>query len=117
MPKKCCRCKLTKNLKEFYKANGSQGRSGYCKECEKAKRYEYKYGITVEELSRLEQKQGGMCAICGRKSALVVDHDHKTGVVRGLLCNECNMALGLLGDDAWTLHSAADYLDGEIGEL
>jgi hypothetical protein len=54
--------------------------------------------------------QGGKCAGCTRAVALVVDHDHKNGVVRGLLCNQCNTALGLVRDDPGTLALLIDYL-------
>lgn len=62
-----------------------------------------KYGITHEQYEEMFQAQGGLCAICGNPPAdpgtnhgfrLKVDHDHETGVVRGLLCNSCNLRLG-----------------------
>jgi hypothetical protein len=56
------------------------------------------YGLTADDFERMEQDQGGRCAICGalpagRWKRLFVDHDHKTGKVRGLLCHLCNSAL------------------------
>lgn len=64
--------------------------------------------------------QGGVCAICGRPetrpapngqpSRLHVDHNHSTGLVRGLLCNNCNQAIGKMGDDPDRLITAAEYL-------
>ncbi|KKN26953.1 hypothetical protein LCGC14_0869490 [marine sediment metagenome] len=59
--------------------------------------------------------QNGECAICGTHSseldqALSVDHDHSTGKVRGLLCNSCNLMLGLVKDDISTLLAAIDHL-------
>lgn len=76
----------------------------------------YMYDITQEELDILLTEQKGMCAICGGppnqgKSMLSIDHDHKTKKVRGLLCNNCNVALGFFNDDSTLLHKAADYLD------
>lgn len=59
--------------------------------------YRRKYGITIEDYDQLLNKQGGTCAICGivpTNKRLDVDHCHKTGMIRGLLCNICNMALG-----------------------
>jgi hypothetical protein len=50
------------------------------------------------------------CVICGDTGALVVDHDHKTGVVRGMLCNHCNRGLGHFRDDPELLEFAAQYL-------
>lgn len=55
-----------------------------------------KYGITVEDYREMERRQGGRCAICGGKNRaerLHIDHDHKTGKARGLLCRPCNMAV------------------------
>jgi hypothetical protein len=85
----------------------------------RAQQINYKFGITVDDYSRLFTKQGGRCAICGRPETatrggktkwLAVDHDHETGKVRGLLCQTCNSALGLLNDDITLLLSARDYL-------
>jgi hypothetical protein len=74
-----------------------------------------RYGITLEEWQALYDEQGGRCAICDRhaselKRTLVVDHDHQTGKVRGLLCHDCNAALGLMGDDPDRLKRACKYL-------
>ncbi len=56
----------------------------------------YRYGLTQAEYQALRKKQGGKCSICGKKQwKLRVDHDHKTGKVRGLLCEHCNKMLGL----------------------
>lgn len=83
-------------------------------------RMKSKYGITPEEHARRYLDQRGLCAICrdpersGRKAdgtgGLVVDHNHDTGAVRGLLCARCNSAIGLLGDNTDWLHSAIWYL-------
>ena len=71
------------------------------------------YGLTLEEHEALMSEQGGKCWICqgdnGLK-ALCIDHDHKTNNVRGLLCNLCNRAIGLLKDDADLLDKAAEYI-------
>lgn len=71
------------------------------------------HGITLEFYNELLEIQRGVCAICGGKNDgknLVVDHDHKTGKVRGLLCFKCNVALGLLNDDFVLLYVAHEYL-------
>jgi len=54
------------------------------------------YGITTECYKEMLEKQGNGCEICGKKGkkALAIDHNHKTGTVRGLLCNECNLSVG-----------------------
>lgn len=54
--------------------------------------------------------QQGRCAICGRKGALVVDHDHNTDEVRGLLCGNCNTGLGMLQDDEAVIARALAYV-------
>lgn len=76
-------------------------------------------GTTVEHIQQLRKEQGGCCAICGVKLAKRVDyrhrecldHDHKTGVVRGILCHYCNVAIGYLEDDPERVRAAADYLE------
>lgn len=71
-----------------------------------------KYGLRLSDFDELVRTQLGMCAICERqlRDKLHVDHDHRTGAVRGLLCGKCNMAIGLLGDDPSLLRSAEIYL-------
>ena len=70
------------------------------------------YGITPEQYTEMVVAQGGVCLICREVSeGLCVDHDHVTGKVRGLLCHECNMALGKMKDDPARLRSAAEYLE------
>lgn len=74
------------------------------------------YGITLDEYNKMFAEQEGCCAICGRhqtelKTTLCVDHDHKTGVIRELLCNDCNAILGYAKDSIKTLSSAVEYLN------
>jgi hypothetical protein len=72
-----------------------------------------KFGITIEQYEEVLAGQEGGCAICGRKPgkiSLHVDHDHGTGVVRGLLCFKCNNALGDFADDGDRLIRAVHYL-------
>ena len=79
-----------------------------------------KYGMSVEEYDILWEKQKGVCAICGlpeiRKHQngqivrLAVDHCHKTGKVRGLLCSHCNLMLGSARDDINILLKGIQYL-------
>jgi hypothetical protein len=75
------------------------------------------FGITSADYEALLARQNGGCAICGRppkKAALHVDHDHETGVIRGLLCVGCNNALGQFHDDFELLQRAADYVSVEV---
>lgn len=79
------------------------------------------FGITLEQYNEMFERQGGVCAICKKPEtwlyrdkvrALAVDHDHETGRVRGLLCGNCNRAIGQMLDDPERLRRAADYLEG-----
>lgn len=80
------------------------------------------FGISLEDYNTLMEAQNGACAICSklngsdkhngeRTKQLSVDHDHSTGAVRGLLCNDCNRAIGQLKEDPELLRRAADYLE------
>jgi len=73
----------------------------------------HKYGINFDEYMRQFKLQGGRCDLCRRKSLkkLVVDHDHKTGRVRGLLCHPCNVALGLLRESPARIRALAAYIE------
>lgn len=74
------------------------------------------YGLTVEAYESLVAKQNGLCAICKNKSRvsvshpLYIDHCHKTGQVRGLLCNVCNSMVGYLEKHGHLIPSAIQYL-------
>lgn len=70
----------------------------------------YMYGITLEDFKRMETSQGGKCAICLSHRKLFVDHCHKTGRVRGLLCPRCNAYLGTVNDSVDALYRAIKYL-------
>jgi hypothetical protein len=73
-----------------------------------------KYRLTEAEYENILTHQGGVCAGCGeppRKTRLAVDHDHKTGRIRGLLCWLCNRAIGILRDRAKTATRLGAYLD------
>ena len=72
-----------------------------------------KYQLTQEDWDGMYSKQQGLCALCLKSLdgiKVCVDHDHKTGRVRGLLCNDCNHGLGKFRDDPETLIRAANYL-------
>lgn len=74
-----------------------------------------RFGITETDYEALEEKQGGLCLICkescSRGFRLSIDHDHKTGRIRGLLCNACNIGLGSFRDNPDLLRRAAEYLE------
>jgi len=95
--------------------------SDVCKDEASTNKYlEKTYGLTVEEYREMYYEQDGLCKICGevgfkldKRSVnnLVVDHCHGTGEVRGLLCHNCNRALGLLKDNVKRFHKAIKYLE------
>lgn len=80
-----------------------------------------KYGLERDDYYKLLEKQDGKCAICfGQpkgKSRLSVDHCHKTGKIRGLLCSNCNSALGLFKDDINLVENAKIYLRKNNGRI
>lgn len=70
------------------------------------------YGVDVGVLERLDAATSGLCHVCLIRSWTHIDHDHATGQVRGLLCRQCNFALGHLEDDWMRTMRAAFYLGG-----
>jgi hypothetical protein len=73
----------------------------------------YHYGLTPDQYRDMLVGQAGRCLICLRVPTkdLVIDHDHATGTVRGLLCQQCNKGIGLFADNAMALRSAARYVE------
>lgn len=82
--------------------------------------YQRQFGITLDVYEQMLANQGDVCAACGKPEVakgnngkikrLAVDHDHATGVVRGLLCTKCNTILGFVNDDEAVLESILNYL-------
>lgn len=72
-----------------------------------------KFGISIGEFNAMAFMQGGRCAICEEKCIEVVDHDHETGKIRGLLCRTCNTGIGHLKDKVELLKKALLYLTAE----
>ena len=79
-----------------------------------------KYDLTDEEYAAMWERQQGLCAICGEPEKrwlkgtmlfLAIDHDHRTGLVRELLCHDCNLMLGRAHDDPEILRQATAYLE------
>ena len=68
------------------------------------------YGLTREKYDEMLLEQSGKCAICGGDVDLEIDHDHETGKVRGLLCGNCNKALGLIKDNPETALELYTYI-------
>jgi len=113
-----------------YDHKTKEGRAAYQKSYRKLNPYLEKnralrdsFGLSLDDYNRMLEAQGGVCAICkqaethmrnGRLKALAVDHSHKTGAIRGLLCSDCNTGIGKLKDDPEVLRSAIRYL-GNLG--
>jgi Recombination endonuclease VII len=124
--KRCPRCRTYKHFQEYTKNRSSRdGLGSYCKRCNREvvkknrerhhgghRNYllKLRYGIDADEAEKLLEAQGGKCAICGAEEAQHVDHDHLTGKVRGILCFNCNGALGRFEDDPAIMERAIEYL-------
>ncbi len=107
--------KLSKSQKKKLFNNGIIHKEfQYSKEDMKLNSYlKSEYGITIKDYFSILNEQNECCAICGNRTdakRLAVDHCHKTGKVRGLLCSNCNLGLGCFKDDKNNLKKAIDYL-------
>jgi hypothetical protein len=123
-------CRLCRQKTSDYYTPKRNYIPGVCRRChlERDKRYSqtpegrssrmfYRYGITLAQYHELLNKQGGGCAICGRlpnknKRRLPIDHCHKTGKVRGILCVFCNIMLGHFEDNVHIFRRVIRYLRG-----
>jgi len=118
-----CRCELPLDAFGRNRSTGD-GRTTYCRVCHNAvgkanterrggsRDYHLRrrYGIGQAEVDAMIQAQGGLCAACKTDEPKHVDHDHKTGRVRGMLCSLCNQALGNVRDEISRLRGLIDYL-------
>lgn len=123
----CARCGADKAPEEFPRHRGrASGRHCNCKKCHNqqtresklrqggSRKYHLKrkYGLTLEQFDALLAGQGPLCPICLKRPAVHVDHDHRSGVVRGILCEMCNGGLGQFRDNPQTIENAIAYLEG-----
>lgn len=138
--KRCPRCKAERPV-EAFRPNKARpdGRAGLCRPCENKSEAEwrrttdkglamqrrshrrYKYGLEPSDYDAMAEAQGGVCAICEQPESIVgargvpkslsIDHNHITGVTRGLLCQRCNQGIGNMKENPARLRAAADYLE------
>lgn len=132
----CGKCKIEQGL-DSYHGNGYGGLRPDCKTCcnevskvkararreadpegtrayQRAYLLRKTYGVESSDVDAQLALQGGVCAICGKapseKKGLSLDHNHDCGSPRGMLCDSCNLALGLFQDDVLLLSLAIEYL-------
>ena len=113
--KTCTACGIEKPFSDFYK-RGS-GHQSKCKDCQRELRRKYykphskiKYQLGLSWDQVQEITSSGKCEACGSTNRLCIDHDHQTNEARGLLCHNCNTALGLVGDNLETLSNLISYV-------
>lgn len=141
--KQCTVCKETKELDQFYNVKSTKDGKGYrCKECDNKARQKWsannpershlsqrqrnlkhRFGVDLEWYEKQFKKQNYSCAICETKTNKTVgdrqfwnfsvDHCHDSGKIRGILCNNCNRALGLFQDNPELLKKAASYVESK----
>ncbi|GAA2308960.1 endonuclease VII domain-containing protein [Streptomyces kunmingensis] len=115
--KLCRACNEVKAHSEWHRnASASDGLSTRCKACRaiqgRQDHLKRNYNLTEAQRDEMVASQMGICVICLKAPAVHVDHCHETGRVRGVLCFNCNSAIGKLGDDPDTTRRAAAYLEG-----
>ncbi len=117
--KRCPSCQEIKSLEDFYLRKDRGVPYSDCKDCTKTRAFDFKiqgkFGLAGKEYQLILDIQGRVCAICGASVSdngkrLAIDHDHKTGRIRGLLCNGCNVGLGMFRDNPKILRKAIRYL-------
>jgi hypothetical protein len=118
--KTCSRCGETKELDSFSKrSDRPSGVQSKCKDCEREVRIKYykphhdtRRKLKISDKIYEELMSNTNCQICNVElTKKCIDHCHSTNKVRGVLCNNCNTALGLVGDNIDTLHKMIAYLN------
>jgi recombination endonuclease VII len=111
----CLMCRADRFESEYPRDKAGRLNRSQCRDCRNDTRRISNYGLRRGEYAELVDRQGGLCALCFRtpdhtsKNVLVVDHCHRTGINRQLLCGYCNSGLGYFQDDPDRLHAAAIY--------
>ena len=132
MTKKCRNCGEVKPISSFSKdKTRKDSHCFYCKDCvslnqkmrrrpncstlNKSRHLKSKYNITLEQYNQMFDEQRGVCAVCGTpakdlKRNLAVDHNHRTGKIRGLLCFSCNSLIGRIEKNPLLIPTMMKYI-------
>jgi hypothetical protein len=111
-------CKDCRAEQEKYRYSKDPSLKAKAKDRDWKKNLQRLYGITEAQYNEMVKKQDGKCKICGATSRnrLNIDHCHKTGKVRGLLCWNCNIGIGYFKDSSNLLDIASKYLQGDSND-
>ena len=141
--KTCPWCNIEKPLEQFLRRSTTKaGRGNICKDCharvyptrqerrklrqearvytvESVRKYHLaqRYGLTESTLNGLYDKANNVCQVCSSSKDLCIDHNHKTGTVRGILCKCCNTALGMLNEDVVRIRKLIQYIEESPTEV
>jgi hypothetical protein len=128
--KRCWSCEEWLDIDLFTAdRTAGDGRRSICRACHRNRQRQSKFGVSLAWVNETLAKQGGRCAICAspspRGKGWAIDHDHACcpekatscgACIRGILCNPCNLALGLMGDNPNALRLAAEYIESHQPE-
>lgn len=107
----CGVCGIIKPVSDFHKNAGKdKGIEAACKDCRNTRIVEARYGLYKGELQELKDNASNKCEICKNNYPLAVDHCHSSGIIRGMLCTNCNNGLGRFKDSVENLQNAINYL-------
>jgi hypothetical protein len=108
---------LKQYKRDYYRRKYGKNREKMCPKPKRRTDHLKRYGITINEWEKMFEKQGKICALCGsdvpakHSNRWNTDHDHDTGIIRGIICCSCNNGLGLFKDDPVLLRKAANYIE------
>lgn len=111
----CTNCEIYQYCNNFLIDKRNNKPRTECKTCSRKRRHKSSGFIFIKNYEAMLKQCNDCCQICERhksvfKRGLAVDHDHKTGIVRGILCHNCNTAIGKLNDNPIIIKKAASYL-------
>jgi len=112
----CFRCRHWKTAQSFsMDKSRTGGKTSSCRECASDAATASRYGMSIAGLLEFRAQHSHECGICKSTETLYVDHNHRTGKPRGLLCPACNSAIGLLGENPERFAAALSYLEKHDG--